>query len=505
MKVLSSVIAAWTSALESMERLIGGMPQAVNRGPTLLALSAWHLYPDLLVVGQNMSEIHMRDPLVAAGGALTIGLGQAGDENHRGVYWSLSLAHLRHYGHPVRTERRFSHDSARVTFQQFNQAVFGCLLGTWQLTGPKLTLAAEFFVALDKALNEEAVGVETNDCNTRPSRYLNDSFHWLHLMVQAAYAYLDNNSQEHGTTCKLVNLGLRRSSKFNETPDLWPFFGLSDPKVLLGCLKGPEERIAYLRSVASRSSIGSGPSSIIRYYNTDLYYSTAGTAPLYATAIPLFHKPQKRKHAAEQNQDVGRHHRWLLQQDTDSTPLREDWTWRLQNDFVSTSDDIVSVRTASGLLKDHLLVFGDPKTAAIFVETSPRMRYRKPIMPVIEDLEWCFHSNAFSLKALLAQIESGSNPFGDVIRSLEALSVAARIYRLLPEATLAITALDRPLFKTKWASSVFQGSTGMSESSASGKRKQQAFNEGLLGRHTALSCVAYLESGFCDIAPFPTY
>jgi hypothetical protein len=53
MVVYSSLIEAWTAALESMEKLIVGMPQAIHHGPILLALSCWHLYPDLLAVARR--------------------------------------------------------------------------------------------------------------------------------------------------------------------------------------------------------------------------------------------------------------------------------------------------------------------------------------------------------------------------------------------------------------------------------------------------------------------
>jgi hypothetical protein len=499
LKVLSSVITAWATALESTEKLIGGMPQAVSSGPTLLALSSWHLYPDLLVVGHKVSDIKMRDPLVAAGGALTIGLGQAGDEDHRGVYWSLSLAHLRHYGHPVQAERRLGHHNARVTFPQFTQAVFGCLLGNWNVTGSKVAQAARFFVALDKAVNKDMDGTKAAS-SMGDWRYLKDSSPWLHLMVCAAYAYLDTQSQEHSTACKLVNLGLRRSSNFIETPDNWPFFGLSDPKVFLRCLKGPEERIAYLRLVASRSLGDVGPSLLIRYYNSEQSRTAPSAGAQYATAIPLHHKSKKREHAAEDCQIVRSHHRWLLKRHTGSTLIQENWTWRKDDDFLSRADDFDKT-TDSPTLKIYSLLFGDPQTAAIFTEASPMVRHRPPILPLLEDLEWCFQKDAFSLKDLLSQIEHGSSALGDVIRTLNALSIAAKVYNLLPEATVAIGALYRPLYRTKWATSVYQDFTGWDKNYGAVRRTQTAFDEDSLGRHTALSCVAYLESGFCDIEP----
>src|SRR6202044_3330770 len=138
------------------EKLVSGMPQAVNGGATLLALSSWHLYPDLLVVGQDSADVRFYDPVISPGGMLTVGLARVGDDESRGVYWSLSLAHVNYYGHPVRTDARLSHDSARVSFAQFTQAVFGCLLGKWSLAGSGIDSVACFFVSFQAAFERVA-------------------------------------------------------------------------------------------------------------------------------------------------------------------------------------------------------------------------------------------------------------------------------------------------------------------------------------------------------------
>ena len=45
----SSVLPSWKDAMEGIESLIKGMPQRLRDGAVLLGLSAWHIYPDLLV------------------------------------------------------------------------------------------------------------------------------------------------------------------------------------------------------------------------------------------------------------------------------------------------------------------------------------------------------------------------------------------------------------------------------------------------------------------------
>jgi hypothetical protein len=97
--VYRSVVRAWQTAMQMMEKLIQGMPQRVQNGAILLAMSAWHLYPDKVVLGSEEKLVRQQDPLIAAGGCLTVGLESAyPDHGNDGVYWSLSLAHLRFYG-----------------------------------------------------------------------------------------------------------------------------------------------------------------------------------------------------------------------------------------------------------------------------------------------------------------------------------------------------------------------------------------------------------------------
>jgi hypothetical protein len=69
-----SVITAWTNALTQMEGLIKGVSQQAQGGDILLALSSWHLFPDLVVVIPRTAHISQRDPIFASGGVLKIGL-----------------------------------------------------------------------------------------------------------------------------------------------------------------------------------------------------------------------------------------------------------------------------------------------------------------------------------------------------------------------------------------------------------------------------------------------
>jgi hypothetical protein len=249
--VYSSVLAAWTTALKTMESLLSGMPQATQSGAIPLALYAWHLYPDIVVPSAN-AELRIQDSLIPPGGVLTLGLAHAGAESRSGVSWSLSLAHLRYYGHPVRREQPLSQAVTRATFREFTQAVFGSLLGCWQITGSETKLSAEFFAGIQTALEQDTTGLAP--------LYRRDSSRWLHLMMDAARALLD----EPGAKVPF-ELGQRRWRNFIGKPELHSFFGLSTPGILLVSLDGPAMLILRLRGQFLANHInGRGTSTIWR-------------------------------------------------------------------------------------------------------------------------------------------------------------------------------------------------------------------------------------------------
>jgi hypothetical protein len=66
-----SVLKAWTNALVMVESLVSGMPQSVLDRAVLLALSAWHLHPYMLVLGSSTARVDQSDELVGPGGILT--------------------------------------------------------------------------------------------------------------------------------------------------------------------------------------------------------------------------------------------------------------------------------------------------------------------------------------------------------------------------------------------------------------------------------------------------
>ena len=90
--VYSSVMNAWTTALEKLDSVIAGASYSVQDGAVLLTLSSWHLYPDLVVLKGSTEGIALNDELIAAGAQIIIGLEGSSHDDNKGVYWSLSLS-----------------------------------------------------------------------------------------------------------------------------------------------------------------------------------------------------------------------------------------------------------------------------------------------------------------------------------------------------------------------------------------------------------------------------
>ncbi|KAI1611032.1 hypothetical protein EDD36DRAFT_311320 [Exophiala viscosa] len=88
-----SVIDSWTVALRGMEELLQGASQGVSHSGLILALSCWHLYPHLSVEGG--APVLQKDELFPHGTTAYLNLQGNPNTDKRGIYWSLSLSHMR--------------------------------------------------------------------------------------------------------------------------------------------------------------------------------------------------------------------------------------------------------------------------------------------------------------------------------------------------------------------------------------------------------------------------
>ncbi|CAN9352434.1 unnamed protein product [Alternaria alternata] len=175
------VVEAWKTAVEALEKLLQGQPQRLSKGSVLLGLASWHLYPDLLILGESVTAVDFKDPVIADCAQLTIGLWNPDIDKDEGVYWSLSLSHLRFYGDPVKVTSITTRDASRLDIEELHLLTMGAFLADWgNLRASDFTQAAHFFVALDNAV-----------CNDKGSPLNIDlDWSWIHLFGDASRKFL---------------------------------------------------------------------------------------------------------------------------------------------------------------------------------------------------------------------------------------------------------------------------------------------------------------------------
>ena len=218
----SSVISAWKNALLQMEALISGISQEAQGGDIILGLSAWHLFPDLMVVGPRPATVQQRDPIFANGGILTVGLVNLNTED-RGIHWSLPLAHLRHYGVPVVSLSSIdSNERSRISTSELLLATFGCVLQGWGEAGNNTLQSVTWLNNVFKLLEKSrSAGGSSASILLEGKATLS----WFSLLLTAARQYLECQGNERKTANKLIRLGRKHGKRFLDRPSE-PLFGL---------------------------------------------------------------------------------------------------------------------------------------------------------------------------------------------------------------------------------------------------------------------------------------
>ncbi|RDL40390.1 uncharacterized protein BP5553_00369 [Venustampulla echinocandica] len=305
----TSVMKAWTAALEAMNNLARGMPQTVQDGAALLAISSWHLYPDMAVYGGPVVQVKQKDPIFQTSALLTLGLQHLRDDK-KSVYWSLPLACLQHYGYPIRTSRSAGSETARITYQQFAYIIIGCLFVGWK----------EFALTNEEGLQWlQRLGciLQLPKGRLLPRNPLDPNHPtWLHYILNAAHELDDCEDSEKKAALQLMNLGRRRSTFLYANSRMPPpLFGLSSVPVLLSVLKIPQ-RIQLLRECCTNLKLNgtelNGDQIVIGYSTSEEEDDKIGVD--YASVFPIPRPSSKRMRdgsAKYPKPPDSRHRRWI--------------------------------------------------------------------------------------------------------------------------------------------------------------------------------------------------
>ncbi|KAL9623100.1 MAG: hypothetical protein Q9160_002614 [Pyrenula sp. 1 TL-2023] len=246
-----AVMTSWTTAMKAMNKLISGSPLVVKEGSILLALSAWHLYPDMSVKCTVSRFVEQKDPLVQPGGTLTVGLSMRSDMADDAVSWSLPLAHWRYYGTPVSRTATSGLSCSQVSFPEFMCAVLGSVVSTWNLPERHIEHTMSLFAEL---------------------AILFSQVEWIETLGFASAYFQSVKGLEKENINRIFNYGRRRPeflAPIDERPN--PVFGLLDLNILLNSLRPKqsgeaiETKIRFLRQYASISPYNM-KGALIRYF-----------------------------------------------------------------------------------------------------------------------------------------------------------------------------------------------------------------------------------------------
>ena len=307
------VTGAWIRSMEVVEKLMDNVPQMACDRAVLLAISSWHLYPNLLVFQEKATNVPFNDNLFPGAAVLTLGL-EIRDQDRRPEklrtvsQWSLALSHLKYYGGPVQAR---SEELQRVTIDQVWLLALGSVMRQWEVSLSNLKLAIQWFKELgDVLLSQSQAHVI--------------QLSWVFKLCEAAKMVLEKECGDSaGDQMALVMFAWRRATKFlgSGRPLSPPFFGLCSPDVM-GALKQKEHTevgLNYLRRLALRLNLPPQDAVIFRSHaqKTKYYGTKTETYGEWATISPV----QGMSTAYEANQGLpeaegcGTMARWIHCQD----------------------------------------------------------------------------------------------------------------------------------------------------------------------------------------------
>ena len=553
-----SVIEAWKNSLEQMDGLVNGISQNARHGDILLALSAWHLFPDMMVVVPTTVQVRQQDPIFSLGGMLTLGLETPDSVGRSGVYWSLPLARLRHYGTPVTSVQSIdSRERSRVQLDEFLQITLGCYLQSWGEVGKDTVKILRWFRDLFCMIEAAA-----QNGRSLARTILDAQGSWFNLMLVAGKYYTECSDTDRTMAAKLILLGRKHGSNFLGLAPR-PMFGLPDTGKFVGSLKVEEERIKYLRRIAKivADKLNLSWNMIFIRYVHD--FSSCGERTFeYATAIP-----SQRKRKQEESGATHRgHRRWLygggeprqlgdialpdkstikaypvntrvgpfgrIPAGSRST-IRTTETIREiaqayddRNRQLSSNGEAVS-RTEDELLDDSNVtdygvywkfqreatdpgiwfkyLWGDINSAALFVPGDFQNLVRVARDPIVDSQDFLsfFEEGALCGESVVGQLNEDfcrlrmqCDPH---LLSLKALSTAAELYTSLPRASVDIRVFKQKLYAVPWLpkteSSIDQTFP------ISTNLTIEALKPYVLDRASAFACLTMFETGIYDPSP----
>ena len=492
--VYESVLQAWMSTVENM---VSGMPQMVRSGAVLLALSAWHLYPNMFVLGETPKTIDMHDGLLDPAGVLTIGIQNASEGEGDGVYWSLPLAYHRYYGPSVTSTRATGSHSSRISFNQLVQVVLGCVFRDCGFADTEPLDSAMFFKVLHECLGSgtSTKGASSSDAESHTP------IAWTKVIASGATHLLEAEHAELESLKRLIANGKRRSNLLGHIKcPMEPVFGICRPDLFLSLQNSPESAVSAIRELICRQNYRD-ERYIIRYKEAEGVFSYASAChPHRWRYSSVYHEQTPEERTKEiSSTAIKTSDRYLVWNDPPHGFPRERDSRLIQKARGST-DQFQAIpestdgpskrkkkRKKAGALDRPCLVlqflFGESDSVALYGPLSHTDRLIFELEDVLNALR-LHRMEPTKLENYLRSQECFTSEYIDVQDSLTAIAAASEIYKSLPDATVSIDIASHSLCELHWLPRTTQG------------RVMQGLAPNLV---ETFACIASFETGSAQI------
>ncbi|KAJ0413282.1 hypothetical protein BJY00DRAFT_64185 [Aspergillus carlsbadensis] len=525
-----NVIRNLYRALKTLDNLVSGNPQRISDGGVLLAMTAWHLYPDLIVLNRKALDISQGDELVHGGGIATISVLTSSDPHDKqdGVYWSLPLANLRYYG-TVQRERSSFHDS-RVSLSELQALALGASLekpGDAMVASSILTALWEHCYKICEAspyadmppwktpnVSEHPMTPreEVENCS-RAMRYIRALRGGMTLL-------LSDDKKDQDVAMHLVRYGANNAQSWigKRAKHKHNFFGMAYVPSLLTLINNSEMRVQLLLQLCPRDREFS-ETHIIRYLKDD---NSWGYVPLLQATGEMSHASKRRK--AET--DTARPFSEL------EPPPNENWIFHTPEspshvvmiDSVVHAEEVPSSDPTFDFLHDDPdertpvgfdLRLGYYKVAAVFVRNDGITRNTRLTDTVpIEAVNDLVRADSLDMSKVVECWLSYYNGSGRAHgKSLLVLGETVDYYQThLPQARVSMRMIKEPIYNWKWARPlidqlearptipVFRNEPDAPEGSAQDKRHERGLGHDV-SRLLAFAMILQFETGTISVEP----
>ncbi|KAK7729659.1 hypothetical protein SLS53_009230 [Cytospora paraplurivora] len=277
--------------------------------------------------------------------------------------------------------------------------------------------------------------------------------------------------------------------------------GLCNPGILLSSLKGPDERINFLRwillQVDSPSLNQEAHTYLIRFFESDRASLQGqwevGRVAGIATGKTL-REASPRGSSAEDT-----YVRWapqaLLKGKSFGHEVSQELPHEVALQLGSRRNGFTLDNQYDGIDREYRYIYGNSSSAAIYVNTALGGQGTVALRPPnFEDLIWCLEFDLLDIQSMLYFFDGVAVGLSSEGRTFRALNTASEVYRALPMATVSTRALSYPLYMAHWVSSPPDAQVRHNRATFDlmKNREKTVYR---IDQNIAFACVAWMEAG----------